>query len=1704
MISIKPGHILLPGDRPAAGQPGSTRFPFVDPVSIWKPTRSRIMKTHRDLFLGSLLAAALTHASTAASLEWAGSTTGLATGSSNTWDTASLNWWDGATNVAWPAASTSDDDAVFGGTAGAVTIATGGVIANNLAFNTTGYTLSGAALTLDGADPGITTGTGISATISSVISGAAGLAKAGEGTLVLSGANNFTGAATISAGTLRAGNAAALGSNLDGTTIGPGATLDVNGQNLGTEIVTVSGDGVGGLGAIVNSGAGQINALGRLVLAGDTTFGGPARWDLRNSSPTLDMGGFTLTKTGANYLGLIAATVNNPGTIIVNQGELSISTATTLGGGSGNSISVNAGGILSFYQSASAHAWTLNLASGAILRGENGSGTQNTWSGPVNVSGEVTLQADGALTLANTVSGTANLTKTGGSTLTVAAGGSLAHTGNLTLNAGTLTVNGSLAHTGSLILNAGAIANLNGPASFTGFTRVTAGTLTLNYATDDFGKLPDSEALVLIGATINLNGGTHVEEVASTTLAAGTSSTVGSTGHTGYLAMKTISQEYGASVNFTAPAIASTFNSNTADGILGPWATVGGTDWAANAGDGTVVAYAGYVLSSDPAVLDDADAYLGQHVKVDSSQTPDDAIAPLSLVFSGAAANTLTLQGTNTLASGGLLVGSGVGANPSVITGGGLAGPADGDLVLNQRNAAGPLTIDSTIANNPSGATALVKTGPGIVVLNAANSYSGQTTVAAGSLQVNDSSAIGGSMVVTGGTNSAALLLGDGVVVPPGKSIVITGPGANQFFGALSTATGSTGASEWQGPVIIGEQTLTRIGTLGGTLVVSGPISEVVGGSQLLVRNNESVGGSTVLSGANTFSGGVHLVVGNLRMGGPGALGSGPLTLGGGTNVNAFSSDSSTPRTIANPVILNGTTTHNLGHATFDGKLTFTGPVALGTATRTVAANSLVEINGVIGSTGAAGLTKIGSADLILSGANTYAGPTSINGGTLVVAHKDALAATSSVFPSTTAGSGTLRLAIDESMTIGRLESSSSNPGTVLSDRATPGPGLNHVFQTAWLGANTYTFAAGPNVTSGTAAITLNSVNLTAGGGGAATINPTTAVLTIPGPVNIGLNNLAKTLGLGGTSTGNLVSGVVSNGLNTLSVLKSGPGTWELSGPNSYSGTTIVRQGTLTLSGNRSGNAIGAITVCDTAGLDATLNISAGTHNLGTGQMNVGNSPTTPATATVNQSGGSVLFGAGGGNQLLVGQNATGNRGIYNLSGGSLTIGLSTSAGRGVMLGVNTGASGGTFNLSGTGALNMTAASGGTGNATLQVGRYDSAANNTTNEFNQTGGTANVGVLSIGGNGATGTGISSTLTLTGGAFAANVFARMAAGNTNAAAMTIGGTAVVTLPAFPTTRGTGSTATLNFNGGTLMPAASSTAYIGGLTNAFIQAGGARIDTNNFTITVSQALLTDPVSSGGGLTKDGGGTLNLTGANTYTGPTTVTAGTLSLGNGTTNTSLADAANVSVAAPATIDLNFTGTDTVNALWLAGARKAAGVWGAVGSGAQFEDARITGTGTLTVTSGPTGSDYDTLGRTRRLQPQRRPRRRRRWRRKIQLQRIRLRPQPHQPGLAQPVRRPARPRHRPVPIHPPRHPRHHRRHLHLPVVHHPNRRLAGLRPGCRIIQQRNSGRVDHRHRSRRAAPGAPLVHPGRSHQALSRRNHQEPRTAPQAPPPSP
>jgi fibronectin-binding autotransporter adhesin len=86
-------------------------------------------------------------------------------------------------------------------------------------------------------------------------------------------------------------------------------------------------------------------------------------------------------------------------------------------------------------------------------------------------------------------------------------------------------------------------------------------------------------------------------------------------------------------------------------------------------------------------------------------------------------------------------------------------------------------------------------------------------------------------------------------------------------------------------------------------------------------------------------------------------------------------------------------------------------------------------------------------------------------------------------------------------------------------------------------------------------------------------------------------------------------------------------------------------------------------------------------------------------------------------------------------------------------------------------------------------------------------------------------------------------------------------------------------TINFNGGTLRAGVDTGELItSSIDNANILSGGAKIDSNGFTVTIPKALIEDPGSPGGGLTKLGLGTLALTAPNEYTGPTSVEAGSL----------------------------------------------------------------------------------------------------------------------------------------------------------------------------------------------------------------------------------
>jgi len=96
-------------------------------------------------------------------------------------------------------------------------------------------------------------------------------------------------------------------------------------------------------------------------------------------------------------------------------------------------------------------------------------------------------------------------------------------------------------------------------------------------------------------------------------------------------------------------------------------------------------------------------------------------------------------------------------------------------------------------------------------------------------------------------------------------------------------------------------------------------------------------------------------------------------------------------------------------------------------------------------------------------------------------------------------------------------------------------------------------------------------------------------------------------------------------------------------------------------------------------------------------------------------------------------------------------------------------------------------------------------------------------------------------------------------------------------------GTMGTNILFLNGGTIRNRDSRTDFIYNLDWAYVQPGGAKFEIIPGTsITVTQTLLTDPNTGDGGLTKTGNGTLILSGANTFTGNVTVTAGDLLFSN------------------------------------------------------------------------------------------------------------------------------------------------------------------------------------------------------------------------------
>lgn len=148
--------------------------------------------------------------------------------------------------------------------------------------------------------------------------------------------------------------------------------------------------------------------------------------------------------------------------------------------------------------------------------------------------------------------------------------------------------------------------------------------------------------------------------------------------------------------------------------------------------------------------------------------------------------------------------------------------------------------------------------------------------------------------------------------------------------------------------------------------------------------------------------------------------------------------------------------------------------------------------------------------------------------------------------------------------------------------------------------------------------------------------------------------------------------------------------------------------------------------------------------------------------------------------------------------------------------------------------------------------------------------------------------------------------------------------------------------------------------------YVEYGGARINSDaGGTLTLSGGIITaigkdivfggagnvvvqtQAISGAGNLIKDGAGTLTLSSTPTYIGDTTIMDGTLSINAANANN---DESTVTIAEAATLNLNFSGTDTVGYLVIGSTEMEAGVYGA----GEISTPRITGSGTLTVLCGP------------------------------------------------------------------------------------------------------------------------------------------------------
>ena len=842
-----------------------------------------------------------------------------------------------------------------------------GTVANNLSIN------SGVTGTIDTQANTVT--------LSGAIGGGGGLTKVGAGTLLLAATNSSTygGATTISAGVLEATTSAALPNFSSGTiSVASGATLAVQ-ANTTTAPNGWTNANIDSLRANANLSFVANPALGIDVVAGDTFT--------RNTPfATLGLG---LTKLGAGTL-LLSASNTYTGVTTISAGTLQLGDGTSGDDGSiaGASIVDNSALVYNLFGSQTYNG--VISGNGGLVK--TGSGmivltAQSTFSGTTTVNG-------GTLALQHNQGNVLN----GNGAVTINTGGMLLleqvntiGTQTINISGGTLsasTSNFTVAHIGNVNLSGGVWTTDNTVSSYNGWNCQLDGNISVAGA---------SPSVISLKYGIGLDQGT-------------TTFQVNPTGGVGPDLTVACALANGGSANNLLKTGSGSMLLTAANTYSGSTTISAGT---LQLGDGTT----GHDGSLNSNVTDNSSLVYDSF----GTQTAGYAITGTGgLVKLGAGKLVLSVSngytGGTTLSAGTLNFGNltAIGAGAATFAGNatlqaGVAGTLANNLSINS-GATGAFDTQAnavTLSGSISGGGALTKVGAGTLLLTASNSYGGATTISSGTLEAATSTALPN---ISGGTISVA----NGAVLAVRANTPAAPTGwTDANIGILAGNTNlSFAASAALGIDVVGSDTFSSTTSFGANL--SG-LAKLDTGTLLLTASNSYGGGTTISGGILQFGPATGTVPssGSITINSGGALAAtGPSPTYANAGAWVTSGQISTASSGALAITVSDSSAVNLATAGLNslylgsiGNNTYSGSLTPGSNGYLLGGGGgVLTVSSSPGLSGAVGVTINGR--VVLTGVNTYTGPTTLSGGGLQLGNSAALPSTTTL----TVSAGTLDL----------------------------------------------------------------------------------------------------------------------------------------------------------------------------------------------------------------------------------------------------------------------------------------------------------------------------------------------------------------------------------------------------------------------------------------------------------------------------------------------------------------------------------------------------------------------------------------------------------------------------------------------------------------------------------------------------------------------